>query len=921
MSDLRARWRRLLAGLLAGACALASSPVAAATWAYSDVPPGSYGAAAIADLSQRGIMRGVGNGMFMPSRPMTRAQMAALLSRAEGWPQDGIGPAFRDVASGDWYFGAVEAAASHEAMGGLGGGRFDPNGTETQADAVVSVVRVLGLQHVADDDAPAGGGWASGAYAVGSDLGLIPQPSDPGGALTRAAAAILVDAMLHVSPAQLRQVGGADAAYVDITPAGEVNAGATIQMHAYAHDSTGYIVPADFRWSAAGGTITAGGLLTAGTSGDVTVTAHVPGGPSATVALAIHTPVALAFAPLSTLVSAGTAQTVTVDVVGEQGGIDPADSGRSIRLTAGGGTWTATDQQGQARFTIQLPPGTSDLTATAAGLAAASQAVTATASTYALVLSAPQARLQAGQREPLAASVVDGNGNVVPGTFAIAIRADGGDTVALAPARITGASADAGTLQAPSPGQVTITASVAGGAVAAGTLTVQVVPAGTLTVTVPSQVTAGGTGTVTVSGDVPDGTRLTVTPTDPDGNHPPSYTATFHGGSASIRMRPTLAGAWHLRALAAGDLGTATLDVVPGPATQVVVHPLPTSILLPGQRSRLYVAEGDAYGNPISAPVHARLTLAGAGALSRGGVVDLSGPGVAAAYNAASSPGTATVTVTVAGLPPAAVMLRTVPDEAAVAAGKGMWLIFPDWRTEGTAAIIRAARAAGVTHIYLEVATSSDGFYGARALDSLLWQAHDAGIAVISWVYAALWQPAQDISMTRAVAAYTGPLGDAADGLAADIEENMAPATVGAYAALARQALGSRPLVGVTYPPQQMPDYPYAALAPYVTVWAPMDYWHTTERDFTYHAVYTWVAASLAGIDAAAGTSAIPFDVIAQTFDWFADSGTGIFSPTPDEVEAAMAAAAAGGAEGVSFYRWTTATPQEWAVAVATYAP
>jgi hypothetical protein len=171
--------------------------------------------------------------------------------------------------------------------------------------------------------------------------------------------------------------------------------------------------------------------------------------------------------------------------------------------------------------------------------------------------------------------------------------------------------------------------------------------------------------------------------------------------------------------------------------------------------------------------------------------------------------------------------------------------------------------------------------------------------------------------VTQAVAAYRGPLGDAADGLAADIEENMDPPTVAAYAAMARQAIGQRPLVGVTYPPQQMPDYPFAALAPYVDVWAPMDYWHVTERDFTYHTVYTWVAASVAGIDADAGRGDIPFDVIVQTFDWFADSGTGIFSPTPDELAAAMAASAAVGAEGVSFYRWTTATPEEWAVAAA----
>jgi hypothetical protein len=921
------------------ACLLARAPAAAGAGPYADVPPGSYGARAIADLTARGVLQGVGGGMFMPEQPMTRAQTAALLARAEGWPLDGIGPAFADVSPGEWFYGAVLAAAGQGVMGGVGGGRFAPDAAETEAQAVVSAVRALGLRHVADDEAAAGlPAWAAGSYAVASHLGLLDASPAPDAPLTRAAAAVLVDRMLSVGPADLRREGDRVAAYVHLLPGGgAVHAGAMVRMRAYAHDRAGYIVPADFLWSATGGSVAPDGTLTVGPSGSVRVTARVPGGPSATAVLTIHAPAALRFGPTSTVVSAGSAVTVPVEVVDAAGRLDPADTGRTITLQAGGRAWSAPDADGRASVPVQLPPGTSTLTATAPGLAPATLAVTATPSTYSLLVSAPSATLAVGQGEPLAVSVVDGAGNPVAGTFALRISAEGG-SVAGAPATVSGPRAAAGTLSADRPGEVTVTAAADGGAVARGKLTLQAVPAGDLAVSAPGSVTAGGQAQLTFSGPVPDGTHLTVTVTDPGGHHPPGYGAAFTGGRATVRVAPTIAGTWRFTAVAAGYAGTATLRVTPGPPAQVVVHPLPTSILLPGQAADLYVAEGDAYGNPVDAPLRARLTLAGAGTLTAGTppgggggaadgaplgggptgsdpVVDLPGPGVAATYTAPAAPGQATLTVAVAGLPAATVALRTVAAAGDVVAGRGMWLTFPDWRASSDAAILAAARAAGVTHIYLEVATSSDGFYGARALDDLLWQAHDAGIALIAWVYPALWQPAQDVAVAQAVAGYVTPLGERADGLAADVEENMDPATVAAYAAAARAALTQGPLVGVTYPPQQMPDYPFAALAPYVDAWAPMDYWHQTERDYTYHEVYTWVAASLAGIEADAGRADIPFDVIVQTFDAFADSGRGIFSPAPAEVAAAVAAAAAGGAEGVSFYRWSTATPEEWQVA------
>src|SRR6185369_703191 len=69
--------------------------------------------------------------------------------------------------------------------------------------------------------------------------------------------------------------------------------------------------------------------------------------------------------------------------------------------------------------------------------------------------------------------------------------------------------------------------------------------------------------------------------------------------------------------------------------------------------------------------------------------------------------------------------------------GKGMWYIL-DSREHGTAPaarIVSAARANGLTHLYVEVATSRGGFWGARWLDDLLPAARAAGLRVIGSVY------------------------------------------------------------------------------------------------------------------------------------------------------------------------------------------
>ena len=205
--------------------------------------------------------------------------------------------------------------------------------------------------------------------------------------------------------------------------------------------------------------------------------------------------------------------------------------------------------------------------------------------------------------------------------------------------------------------------------------------------------------------------------------------------------------------------------------------------------------------------------------------------------------------------------------------GKGMWYIL-DSREHGTAPaarIVGAARANGLTHLYVEVATSRGGFWGARWLDDLLPAARAAGLRVIGSVYPCLDDIAADLDLSVQVARYRTPDGLALDGLTADVEETLVAENVEAYGALLRQALGDDYLlVATVYPPESFfaPRYPWAALARSWNALAPMAYWRQMERrPFTASETAAFVQRNLTKLRALVGRDDLPVDMLGQTFD------------------------------------------------------
>ena len=92
-----------------------------------------------------GIINGVGGGRFDPDGTFTRAQIAAILNRTAqvlGVKTEGYGHSFTDV-SGHWAESELGWPVHAGILNGVGNGRFDPDGVLTTEQAIVMARRAL----------------------------------------------------------------------------------------------------------------------------------------------------------------------------------------------------------------------------------------------------------------------------------------------------------------------------------------------------------------------------------------------------------------------------------------------------------------------------------------------------------------------------------------------------------------------------------------------------------------------------------------------------------------------------------------------------------------------------------------------------------------------------------------------------------
>ena len=112
---------------------------------FKDVPANAYYYEAVKWAQEKGITGGIGNGLFGPNDPCTRAQIVTFLWRAAGSPAPkNTDTAFGDVKLGSFYEQAVAWAVENGITGGTGDGKFSPDATCTRAQSVTFLYRAAG---------------------------------------------------------------------------------------------------------------------------------------------------------------------------------------------------------------------------------------------------------------------------------------------------------------------------------------------------------------------------------------------------------------------------------------------------------------------------------------------------------------------------------------------------------------------------------------------------------------------------------------------------------------------------------------------------------------------------------------------------------------------------------------------------------
>ena len=111
---------------------------------FSDVSTSAYYYEAVKWAQEKGITGGIGNSLFGPNRPCTRAQIVTFLWRAAGSPVVNYAMNMTDVAEDAYYAEAVRWALSEGITTGTGDGKFSPDATCTRAQSVTFLFRAIG---------------------------------------------------------------------------------------------------------------------------------------------------------------------------------------------------------------------------------------------------------------------------------------------------------------------------------------------------------------------------------------------------------------------------------------------------------------------------------------------------------------------------------------------------------------------------------------------------------------------------------------------------------------------------------------------------------------------------------------------------------------------------------------------------------
>ncbi|UQZ34807.1 hypothetical protein C2I18_15495 [Paenibacillus sp. PK3_47] len=164
---------------------------------------------AVEDMASRLVVTGMNANEFQPDASITRAEFAALLVRGLGLSEDSRTDKFKDVASDDWYMGAVQKAVEYRLIEGYEDGTFGPHKTITREEALVLISRAMNIVQTKPavslaslskfEDHSAISSWAAQDIANTVASGLVQGTGsklEPKKQITRAETAALIQRLL-----------------------------------------------------------------------------------------------------------------------------------------------------------------------------------------------------------------------------------------------------------------------------------------------------------------------------------------------------------------------------------------------------------------------------------------------------------------------------------------------------------------------------------------------------------------------------------------------------------------------------------------------------------------------------------------------------------------------------------------------------
>ena len=180
---------------------------------FSDISSYTWAHDAIKYLSDKEVLKGVGDGKFEPARNIKREEYAKIMVEAFGMKAKGETKVFSDVAPDSWYYNYVNIACQNGLINGVDEENFGSGNFVTREQAAVIIYRYLlstGYKFTADgkdfDDIDACSDYAKEAIKALKNNGLISgsgnnrfAPKEP---LNRAQAAVMVYNIINVKEAK-----------------------------------------------------------------------------------------------------------------------------------------------------------------------------------------------------------------------------------------------------------------------------------------------------------------------------------------------------------------------------------------------------------------------------------------------------------------------------------------------------------------------------------------------------------------------------------------------------------------------------------------------------------------------------------------------------------------------------------------------